>query len=87
MKVLLLYLAATNLLDFIAMGADKRRAKQGLRRIPETSLLLVAVIGGSVGGLLGMLVFRHKTRHAAFAVGLPVILLLQAVCAYLAYTF
>ena len=87
MKVLLFYLAATNLLDFILMGADKRRAKQGLRRIPETSLLLVAVIGGSVGGLLGMLVFRHKTRHAAFAAGLPVILLLQAVCAYLAYTF
>ncbi len=74
---IILYLAAMNLLDFVLMGADKSKAKRGARRIPEATLLLFAILGGSVGGILGMLLFRHKTRHAAFALGLPLILLAQ----------
>ncbi len=78
---IILYLAAMNLLDFVLMGADKSKAKRGARRIPEATLLLFAILGGSVGGILGMLLFRHKTRHAAFALGLPLILLVQLVLA------
>ena len=80
---LYVYLAAVNLLDFILMGADKSKAKRGAYRIPEATLLLFAVLGGSVGGILGMLLFSHKTRHAAFALGLPLILLAQLALAYL----
>lgn len=82
MTALYVYLAAVNVLDFILMGADKAKAKRGARRIPEATLLLFAILGGSVGGILGMLLFRHKTRHAAFALGLPVILLVQLALAY-----
>ncbi len=77
MTALYVYFAAVNVLDFILMGADKAKAKRGARRIPEATLLLFAILGGSVGGILGMLLFRHKTRHAAFALGLPLILLAQ----------
>ena len=87
MTALYVYLAAMNLLDFVLMGVDKSKSKRGAWRIPEVRLLLVAVIGGSVGGILGMLLFRHKTRHAAFALGLPVILLVQLVLAYLIFRF
>ncbi len=79
---LYIYLAAVNLLDFVLMGADKSKAKRGAYRIPEATLLLFAILGGSVGGILGMLLFRHKTRHAAFALGLPLILLVQLALAY-----
>ncbi len=79
---LYVYLAAVNLLDFILMGADKSKAKRGAYRIPEATLLLFAILGGSVGGILGMLLFRHKTRHAAFALGLPLILLVQLALAW-----
>ena len=87
MTALFVYLAAMNLLDFVLMGVDKSKSKRGAWRIPEVRLLLVAVIGGSVGGILGMLLFRHKTRHAAFALGLPVILLVQLALAYLIFRF
>ncbi len=82
MTALYVYLACANLLDFILMGADKSKAKRGAWRIPEATLLLVAILGGSVGGILGMLLFRHKTRHAAFALGLPLILLAQIAVAW-----
>ncbi len=82
MTALYVYLAAVNLLDFVLMGADKSKAKRGAYRIPEATLLLFAILGGSVGGILGMLLFRHKTRHAAFALGLPLILLVQLALAY-----
>ena len=75
---LLYYLAAVNLLLFVLMGIDKARAKRGARRVPEATLFFLAVLGGSLGGMLGMAVFRHKTQHAAFRVGFPVIFLLQA---------
>ena len=74
---LLYYLAFINLLLFVLMGVDKARAKRGSRRFPEATLFFLAVVGGSLGGILGMLAFRHKTQHALFRVGFPVILLCQ----------
>lgn len=75
--LMLLYLVIINALTFLIFGADKRRAVRDRRRVPERTLFLLAAIGGSVGALLGMYVFRHKTRHWTFCVGIPAILLLQ----------
>ena len=72
-----IYLVLVNLLAFLLMGADKRRARKGMWRIPEAQLFLAALLGGSPGALLGMQLFRHKTRHWYFRWGLPIILLLQ----------
>ena len=66
-----------NLIAFALYGIDKRRAKQGAWRISEYTLLLVALLGGSLGALLGMRYFHHKTRHRKFRYGVPLILLLQ----------
>ena len=74
---LLLWLAAANLLAFSLFGIDKLRARRGEWRIPERTLFLAPLLGGSAGGLLGMWVFHHKTRHARFRYGLPLLLLLQ----------
>ena len=74
---LLLYLAAVNVIAFAVYGADKRRAKKDKRRVPEKTLFLLAVIGGSVGAWAGMYTFRHKTRHWYFVWGIPAILLAQ----------
>ena len=74
---LLLYLAAVNVVAFAVYGADKRRAKKGKRRMPEKTLFLLAIIGGSVGALAGMYAFRHKTRHWYFVWGIPAILAAQ----------
>lgn len=71
------YLILMNLIAFALYGIDKRRAKQGAWRISEYTLLLVALLGGSLGALLGMRYFRHKTRHRKFRYGMPLILLLQ----------
>ena len=79
MKLFLIYLAVVNLAAFALMGVDKRRAKRGAWRIPERTLFLPAILGGSPGAILGMQVFRHKTRHRQFAVGIPLILLVQLV--------
>ena len=71
------YLAAVNLAAFLAFGADKRRAKSGAWRVPERTLLLLTLIGGSFGALCGMRAFRHKTRHWYFRFGVPAVLLAQ----------
>ena len=63
---------------FIVFARDKALAKAGERRIPETTLLSLAILGGSPGALLGMLICHHKTKKAPFAVGVPVILLVHA---------
>ena len=78
---LLGYLAAVNLLSFTVYGADKRRAKKDKRRVPEKTLFLLAIIGGSVGAWAGMYTFRHKTRHWYFVWGIPAILLAQVALA------
>ena len=76
--LILIYLAAMNLLLFALMGADKARAVRHARRVPEATLFFFAVLGGSIGGILGMLAFHHKTRHKLFSVGFPLILILEA---------
>ncbi len=75
--VLLVWLAVINLLTFIVYGADKRRARRGKWRVPEKTLFLLPLLGGSIGALLGMRVFHHKTKHWYFVWGIPAILLAQ----------
>jgi len=71
------YLLIVNIVGFAMMGIDKKRAIRGAWRIPEASLFLAAIIGGSVGSILGMNLFRHKTKHWYFKYGMPAILILQ----------
>ena len=77
MKILFYYLGLVNLLGFVLMAADKSKARNNKWRISERTLILTAAAGGSVGALLGMLAFRHKTKHPKFTAGIPVILILQ----------
>lgn len=79
------YILTVNLISFLLFGLDKRRAKQSRWRIPEKTLFTLALVGGTPGALAGMRLFRHKTRHRAFALGLPVILLVQLLLAYYYY--
>ena len=78
---LAVWLIAINLVTFAVYGADKRRARRGAWRVPEKTLFLLPLLGGSVGALLGMRVFRHKTKHWYFVWGVPAILLAQAALA------
>ncbi len=75
--IIFIYLEIINLVALVMMGLDKHRARVQRERIPEAALLTVAVIGGSIGGIAGMILFHHKTRKPRFSVGLPVILLAQ----------
>ena len=80
MKVYLLissYLILMNLIGFALMGIDKHKAIKGAFRIPEATLFVVAIIGGSIGSIFGMYTFRHKTRHKKFVYGMPAVLILQ----------
>lgn len=77
MDVLILYLFIMNAAAFLFMLADKQKARRKQWRIPETTLLGVAAVGGSLGAMLAMYIFRHKTRHPKFSFGLPLLLLLQ----------
>lgn len=76
-----------NLLTFVLYGVDKLRAKQANRRIPERTLLLLPYLGGSVGALLGMWIFRHKTKHLKFRILVPLALLLQIAAAAALYWY
>ena len=76
-QLLALYLAVVNLAGFALMGIDKWKAKRGAWRISEKTLFLPAVLGGCVGSILGMRIFRHKTKHCYFRLGLPAILVVQ----------
>ncbi len=75
--ILAIYLVLINLALFLTMAADKSRAKRDKRRVPEATLFLLALIGGSIGGIAGMYTFRHKTKHMSFVIGFPAILILQ----------
>lgn len=77
MDVLILYLLIINAVSFLIMLADKQKAKRNAWRVPEGILLGIAAIGGSLGAVLGMYAFRHKTRHPKFSIGLPVLLALH----------
>ena len=80
LSVLFIFL---NLFSFAAMGLDKHFAVRGHRRIPEKRLMLLALLGGSFGGTVGMLFFRHKTQHPRFYIGFPLILCAQITLAYI----
>lgn len=77
MKYFLLYLLLINAAAFILMLVDKRKARKNRWRIPERTLILSAALGGSIGALLGMYTFRHKTKHLKFTLGIPAILIAQ----------
>lgn len=79
LKYLIIYLIIINLVAFLAMYIDKRKAKYGRWRIPEQTLFVLALIGGSIGAIAGMYIFRHKTKKLRFSVGFPVILVLQII--------
>lgn len=73
----LFYLGIINIIIFLVYGIDKLKAKKGKWRVPEATLLLLAVIGGSIGAWLGIKVWHHKTMHKKFKYGIPIILALQ----------
>lgn len=77
--VIAAYFIIINLVGFALMGIDKRKARKHLWRIPEKTLFLASIIGGSVGTLLGMYVFHHKTKHWYFVVGMPLILIVHII--------
>ena len=79
----MVYLAAVNVLAFLLMGADKRRARQGRWRISEGTLFFSAILGGSAGAILGMYLFRHMTRHWYFVIGMPLVLAAQILICFL----
>ena len=75
LRYIVLYFFIINLVGFLAMGIDKYKAQKDLWRIPEGSLNTIALIGGSIGAIIGMKCFRHKTKKLKFSVGLPTILI------------
>lgn len=77
--IIILYAVAVNVASLIVMGVDKRKAIKRAWRIPESTLFVLAIIGGSVGSIIGMHLFHHKTRHWYFLYGMPVILALQVI--------
>lgn len=78
---ILLYLLIVNVITFLMMGYDKHEAKKGNWRISEKTLFTLVVIGGSIGGIIGMFTFRHKTQKWYFRFGFPIILILQILVA------
>ncbi len=80
--VLAIYLVCINTAAFAAFGIDKQKAVKRKWRIRERTLIFLAALGGSSGALLGMYVFRHKTRHLKFVLGIPVIMIIQAAAVY-----
>ena len=82
LKIALLWILIASIVGFIAMGIDKSKAKRNAWRIPEKTLLMIAFFGGGAGVWLGMEVFRHKTKHLQFKLGVPIICLIEfiAVC-------
>ena len=82
MKYLYLYLIIINAAGFVSMLVDKQKAKKGKWRIPEKTLFLLAILGGSLGTTIGMHVFHHKTKHWYFKFGMPAILAIQLILAF-----
>lgn len=85
-ELLFYYLIAINAIAFVVYGIDKYKARKGLWRIPESSLLMLAAVGGSMGAWSGMKYFRHKTKHLKFTLGVPAIMLCQMALFVYIYT-
>lgn len=77
MWILIVYVWIMSVIAFAAMGIDKRRAKKQQWRVPEKMLFLFVILGGGAGGIAGMYLFRHKTKHWYFAIGFPLIFLAE----------
>ncbi len=77
MKNIVIYLILINLITFLAMYIDKRKAKKGKRRISEKTLFILVGLGGGIGGIFGMYLFRHKTKKTRFVIGFPTILIFE----------
>ena len=77
MREFIYFLIGINVLTFLLYGIDKWKARRGKWRIPEETLIWLAIAGGSIGALLGMYLFHHKTKHQKFALGVPAIFLVQ----------
>lgn len=82
-RIAIIYLLTINIITFIVYGIDKWKARTGRWRISELTLLLLAAIGGSIGAWCGIKVWHHKTMHRKFKYGIPAIILLQTVIAYI----
>ena len=78
-KNIIIYLVIINLIAFLTMWLDKRKAEKGKWRIPENSLLLLVLLGGGIGGIAGMYTFRHKTKKMRFTIGFPIILISEII--------
>lgn len=85
-KNIIIYLIIINILAFLAMWVDKKKAQKGKWRISESALFMLALLGGSIGGMIGMYTFRHKTKKKRFVIGFPAILIIEIAIA-LFYTF
>ncbi|WP_229263836.1 DUF1294 domain-containing protein [Cohnella cholangitidis] len=83
MLVLIGYYVVVNVVTMYLMAHDKSQAKKHGRRVPERTLFLWAAIGGAVGAIVAMRIWRHKTKHASFVIGMPVILVAQALFIFL----
>ena len=86
MNIILGYLLAVNITSFLLYGIDKYKAKKGRWRISEATLLLMAVIGGSIGAWGGMRIWHHKTMHKKFKYGIPIIIIMQVALAVYLHT-
>ena len=82
LEIVLIYLVVINVVTFVVYGIDKYKAVRSKWRIPENTLIGLAVIGGSVGAWLGMKFWHHKTLHAKFRFGIPIILIAQVALAW-----
>jgi len=82
---IIIYIIAINLITFFTMFIDKRKAKKGKRRIPEKTLFTLVFLGGGIGGIAGMYVFKHKTKKTRFIIGFPLILIFEIACVVFFY--
>ena len=85
-KNIIIYLIVINIIGFLAMFIDKQKAKKGRWRIPENTLFMLTLLGGGIGTISGMYVFRHKTKKLKFTLGMPAILILE-ILIYLYFKF
>ena len=79
MKNIIIYLISINIIGFLIMWIDKRKAIKGSWRIPEKTLFIITAIGGGIGTIVGMYIFRHKTKKLNFIIGLPLITILEII--------
>lgn len=85
-KNIIIYLLIINIATFLSMGIDKYKAKKGQWRIQEKTLLTLVLLGGGIGGIAGMYVFRHKTKKPRFFIGFPLIMIMQILIVIIIFT-